>query len=158
MEVSEDRGIESQGVCFDLVDGKIVLAVYKNLPGIKRHLAGTSFLRAFTIDDWKAINGYLMDCVGDVEETFDGVIEIDSEGKVHPPEAEKILSELGKLRIEGKEEPAQSFSNEEIPTIHSERRDLSVSKVIEEEEEEEVVQFRPIGVQSMTTEENDGEE
>ena len=120
MELSEDRGLECQGVCFDLTDGKIVLSVYKNLPGIKRNLAGTSFLRTFTIDDWKAINGYLMDCVGD--------------------EKEEVV-------------------------IHSERRDLSVSKGIEEEkdsielqspriseeEEEEVVQFRPIGVPSMTT-------
>ena len=61
MECSEDRGIESQGVCFNLVDGKIVLAVYQNLPGIERHLAGTTFLRAFTIDDWEDINGYLRD-------------------------------------------------------------------------------------------------
>ena len=118
MELSEDRGLESQGVCFDLTDGKIVLSVYKNLPGIKRNLAGTSFLRSFTIDDWKAINGYLMDAVGDVEEIV---------------------------------------RSEEITTIHSERRDLSVSKE-KEEEEEEVIQFRPIGVPSMTTEENDGEE
>ena len=68
MELSEDRGIECQGVCFDFIDGKIVLSVYQNLPGIKRHLAGTTFLKAFTIDDWKAVNGYLMDAVGDDED------------------------------------------------------------------------------------------
>ena len=68
MELSEDRGLECQGICFVLTDGKIVLSVYKNLPGIRRDLAGTSFLRAFTIDDWKAINGYLMDAVSDSEE------------------------------------------------------------------------------------------
>ena len=107
MEVSEDRGIECQGVCFNLVDGKIVLAVYQNLPGIKRNLAGTTFLRAFTIDDWLAVNRYLRDMVGDVEETFDGVIEIDSEGKMYPPESEKVLSEIQKLRDEKKVFEAQ---------------------------------------------------
>ena len=143
MEVSEDRGIESQGVCFDLVDGKIVLAVYKNLPGIKRHLAGTSFLRAFTIDDWKAINGYLMDAVGDVEETFDGVIKIDSKGKVHPPEAVKVLSDISQLRggpvfpgkmipLKKEEEREEEVVKEwqEITNIHSERMDSSVNKTI----------------------------
>ncbi|MCH7756700.1 hypothetical protein IIC45_01270, partial [Patescibacteria group bacterium] len=98
MELSEDRGLECQGVCFNFVDGKIVLSVYQNLPGIKRNLAGTTFLRAFTIDDWKAINRYLRDAVGDIEETYDGVIEIDSEGKVHPPEAVKVLSDISQLR------------------------------------------------------------
>ena len=126
MEVSEDRGIECQGVCFNLVDGKIVLAVYQNLPGIKRDLAGTTFLRAFEIDDWLAVNRYLKDMVGDDEETSDGVIEIDSEGKVHPPEAEKVLSEIQKLR-----EVA------EITTIHSERRGLSVPNMTNNEEEKE---------------------
>ena len=101
MEVSEDRGIECQGVCFNLVDGKIVLAVYQDLPGIKRNLAGTTFLRSFTIDDWLAVNRYLRDMVGDVD-------------------------------------------------------DMDVEK---EEEEEEVIPFRPIGVPSMTSEEgNDGQE
>ena len=93
MELSEDRGIECQGVSFDFIDGKVVLAVYQNLPGIKRHLAGTTFLKAFTIDDWKAVNRYLGDMVGD-----DDVIEIDSEGKVHPPEAVSVLSEIQELR------------------------------------------------------------
>lgn len=68
MELSEDRGIECQGVCFNFVDGKIVLSVYQNLPGIKRDLAGTTFLRSFTIDDWLAVNKYLRDAAGDIEE------------------------------------------------------------------------------------------
>ena len=101
MEVSEDRGIESQGVCFNLVDGKIVLAVYQNLPGIKRNLAGTTFLRAFTIDDWLAVNGYLRSLLGNDD-------------------------------------------------------DMDIE---EEEKEEEVIQFRPIGVPSMTLAEGkDGKE
>ena len=68
MELSEDRGLECQGVCFNFVDGKIVLSVYQNLPGIKRDLAGTTFLRSFTIDDWLAVNKYLRDAAGDIEE------------------------------------------------------------------------------------------
>ena len=103
MELSEDRGLECQGICFDLTDGKIVLSVYKNLPGIKRNLAGTSFLRSFTIDDWKAINGYLMDAVSDSEE----VSEV--------PQVEEVEEEV---------------EEEEISTIHSERRDSSVNKTI----------------------------
>jgi len=113
MEVSEDRGIECQGVCFDFIDGKIVLSIYQNLPGIKRHLAGTTFLKAFTIDDWKAVNRYLMDVIEP------DIIEIDSEGNVHPPEAVSILSGIRKLRDEV----------EEVPTIHSQRTDTSVNKI-----------------------------
>ncbi|MEK0326039.1 MAG: hypothetical protein QQN63_10085 [Nitrosopumilus sp.] len=109
MEVSEDRGIECQGVCFNLVDGKIVLAVYQNLPGIKRDLAGTTFLRAFEIDDWLVVNRFLKDMVGDVE-----------------------MRELILGDVEEKEE-----EEEEVPTIHSERRDLSVPNMTNNEEEEE---------------------
>ena len=102
MEVSEDRGIESQGVCFNLVDGKIVLAVYQNLPGIKRDLAGTTFLRAFEIDDWLAVNGYLRNLLGDDDD-------------------------MGGEEVE----------EEEVSTIYSERRDLSIPNMTNNEEEEE---------------------
>lgn len=76
MDVSEDRGIECRGVCFNYVDGKITLKVYQNLPGITRELAGTTFEKSFSLDEWKDINGYLMGILDRVEGVFDDVIEI----------------------------------------------------------------------------------
>ena len=84
METSEDRGIECQGVCFSFTEGKIVLAVYQNLPGVRRDLAGTTFLRAFTVDDWYEINKYL-------RKTFDNVEEVLGDVEEEEEEEEKVV-------------------------------------------------------------------
>jgi len=79
--ISWDRGIECQGVCFNYADGEIVLSVYKNLPGVARELAGTSFQRTFSRDEWDAINKYLMKTHDDVEGVFVDDFDEDEEKK-----------------------------------------------------------------------------
>lgn len=70
MECSEDRGIECKGVCFNYVDGEVVLSVYQNLPGIKRELAGTTFRKTFSKGDWGEINNYLIGVFAKAEGVF----------------------------------------------------------------------------------------
>ena len=121
MECSEDRGIESNGLCFNYVDGNVTLTVFKNLPGVARELAGTIFQRAFSPQEWEEINRFLIKTLDKVEGVFndveedDGVIEIDSEGNVHPPEASKVLSEISQLREEAKEAESSPLFQQVVP-------------------------------------------
>lgn len=148
METSEDRGIECKGLCFSYVDGNVILSVYQNLPGIRRDLAGTIFQKTFSGDEWSKINHYLDDSeMRGVILGEDDVIEIDSEGKVHPPEAVKVLSDISQLR---KEDIVADLAQEEITTIYSKRIDTSVPSTT------------LLNIPSMTKEKkeeaNDGEE
>ena len=70
MEMFEDRGIECRGLCFDYVDGEVILSVYQNLPGIDRELAGTTFRKTFSKDEWGEINKYLIGVVDKAEGVF----------------------------------------------------------------------------------------
>ena len=87
MECSKDRGIECKGVYFNYVDGEVILSVYQNLPGIKRELAGTTFRKTFSIDQWGEINHYLMETLDKVEGVF--VDEEAEEEETAPVDAEQ---------------------------------------------------------------------
>lgn len=78
MEVTEDRGIECKGLCFNYVNGSIVIAVYQNLPGIKRELAGTTFQKSFSPSEWEEVNRYLIETLDKAEGVFSDVEEEDS--------------------------------------------------------------------------------
>ena len=89
METSEDRGIECKGLCFDYVDGEVILSVYQNLPGIDRELAGTTFRKTFSKDEWGEINRHLMGTLEMIEEVLG---EADVEEEEDEDEEESIPS------------------------------------------------------------------
>ena len=94
MECSEDRGIELNGLCFNYVDGEVVLSVYKNLPGVTRKLAGTIFQRAFSPQEWEEINRFLMKTLDRVEGIFNDVEEDEVVGESSPL-FEQVVPESG---------------------------------------------------------------
>ncbi|KKL97075.1 hypothetical protein LCGC14_1838070, partial [marine sediment metagenome] len=103
MELVKGRGICCENeVYFDYVDGEIVMTMYRDVPGVRMDRRAPNVIKSFSINQWEEINGYLRETLDEVEGVFDdrddGVIEIDSEGKVHPPEAEKVLAEIQELR------------------------------------------------------------
>ncbi len=109
MELVEGRGINCENeVYFDYVDGEIVMTMYRDMAGVRMDRRDPNVIKSFSIDQWEEINGYLREVLDDAEGVCDDgdegdVIKIDSEGKVHPPKAAKILSEMHQLRKEGME-------------------------------------------------------
>ena len=103
MELVKGRGICCENeVYFDYVDGEIVMTMYRDVPGVRMDRRAPNVIKSFSINQWEEINGYLRETLDEVEGVFDdrddGVIVIDSEGKVHPPEASKILARIQELR------------------------------------------------------------
>ena len=97
MELVKGRGICCENeVYFDYVDGEIVMTMYRDVPGVRMDRRAPNVIKSFSINQWEEINGYLRETLDEAEGVFDdrddGVIEIDSEGEVHPPEASKILA------------------------------------------------------------------
>ncbi len=107
MELVKGRGICSGNeVYFDYVDGEVVMTMYRDMPGVRMDRRDPNVIKSFSVGQWGEINEYLRETLDDVEGVFsddgveDGVIEIDSKGGVHPPEAVKVLSEIQELRTE----------------------------------------------------------
>lgn len=121
MEVSEDRGIECRGISFNYVDGKITLKVYQNLPGISRDLAGVTFEKSFSPNDWGEINSFLMK----LHEMTKGFPEDDIEIVRDDEDGVDEVREL-KIPIVGDAAEREDY---EVTTIHSERIDSSVSSI-----------------------------
>ena len=102
METSEDRGIECRGLCFDYVDGEVILSIYQNLPGIDRELAGTTFRKTFSPDEWGEINRHLMRVLDKAEGFFDDSEEEEDEEEESIPSM-SIPKIVGNDKEDGKE-------------------------------------------------------
>ena len=140
MELVKGRGICCENeVYFDYVDGEIVMTMYRDVPGVRMDRRAPNVIKSFSINQWEEINRYLRETLDEVEGVFDdrddGVIVIDSEGKVHPPEASKILARIQELRkAEELTEPVPPGKVErslELPKVNS------LPSMTKEEEEEE---------------------
>ena len=125
MDYVEGRGVTSGNDVYFIYDAEndvVVMAMYKDAPGVRSDRLMPNVIKSFTKDEWGSINEFLLAGADKyeeeeglkkleemkVDESFapkvrdfpSDVIEIDSEGNVHPPEAGELLSGIQQLRKE----------------------------------------------------------
>ena len=105
MDYVEGRGVTSGNDVYFIYDAEndvVVMAMYKDAPGVRSDRLMPNVIKSFTKDEWGSINEFLGAGAADrdKEEEDDDVIEIDSEGNIHPPEAKELLSGIQQLRKE----------------------------------------------------------
>ena len=121
MDYVEGRGISNGNEVYFIFDAEndvVVMATYKNAPGVRSDLLQPNIIKTFSKDEWGDINEFLSagrDDYDEDEDEDDDVIEIDSEGKVHPPEGEKVLAEIQELRKEGVTLPKMNNTKAILP-------------------------------------------
>ena len=124
METVKGRGICcGNEVYFDYVDGEVVMTMYRDMPGVRMDRRSPNVIKSFSVGQWGDINKYLGETLDKFEGVFsddedvagDDVIEIDSKGGVHPPEAVSILSEIQQLRKGGTKLPKMGNAEAILP-------------------------------------------
>lgn len=92
MELVKGRGLECNGVCFNYVDGKVVMAMYRELPGVSADVLQPNVSVTFSVDQWGEINKYLRETLDDVEGVFSDDDDDGDEGEEEVEEEESVLN------------------------------------------------------------------
>jgi len=97
LDLVKGRGINCNNeVHFDLVDGFVVMRMYKDLPGVATEDRSPTVIKRFSVEVWQEVNSYLLDVhEGTVKESIVGmelVEGIDDEGK--DEQEEKMSDEI----------------------------------------------------------------
>ena len=93
MEFVEGRGIECNGVCFifDAEMDVVVMAMYRDLPGVRGDLLQPNIEKVFTKIEWGEINDFLLAGASEMEvDDFD-----EDEDEAKEAESSPLFQQIG---------------------------------------------------------------
>ena len=111
--------VEGRGVCcgnevyFDYVDGKVVMTMYRDMPGVRSDRLKPNVIKTFVPAQWGEINEYLMGTLDRVEGVFNDDEEEAEEAESSPLFQQIVPETSDEEKEEGDEELADVTEREE---------------------------------------------
>ncbi len=115
MEVIEGRGICCENeVYFDLVDGVVVMTMYRDMPGVPMDRREPNVIKRFSVEMWNEITVHLLGSDDDEEEEAPEVASSLLSMTQGTESAATIMSHISQPN---KEENGQTSTDQEAPKV-----------------------------------------